>query len=206
MAEALTGTGLELVYVPWDATSLDRQGEPVWQAVQDSYEDGLSDKASSRLAGSPLLTVDGRTIHQAYLVMSCVHVARQVRLPSLVVLLWCSRLSACWCLSCRHTASMLCMCRGLHTDYRSSLSTAVLWVTSLLRSASAQSCSSRRRRWCQLARPGLAWPALAWHSERRSEVLAYGAAKAVQGLEGFCSCTAPAATPRLKLAGLEATC
>ena len=60
-----------------------------------SFEDGPSDNASASLAGLPLLTVNGCNIHQACLVMACVHVARHVRLLSLMVLLWRSRWSTC---------------------------------------------------------------------------------------------------------------
>ena len=100
MAGALAGTGLELIYIPWDAATLGRQRTAVWQDMQAFYKDEPDDAANGSLAGSPLVKVKGCTIHQAYLVMACVHVARQVRLPSLMVLLWRSRRSTCWCLSC----------------------------------------------------------------------------------------------------------
>ena len=85
MAGALTSTGLELIYVLWDAATLGRQGKAVWQ---DFYDDESSDRANDSLAVSPVLAVNRWcTIHQAYLIMACVHVAGQVRLPALVVLL-----------------------------------------------------------------------------------------------------------------------
>ena len=37
MAGALTGTGLELVYVLWDAATLGRQAKAVWQETPDFY-------------------------------------------------------------------------------------------------------------------------------------------------------------------------
>ena len=73
--------------MPWDGATLAQQGKAVWQEMQAFYEVKPSAEANSRLLDMPLLTVNERTIHQAYLVMACVHVARQVRLPSVVVLL-----------------------------------------------------------------------------------------------------------------------
>ena len=82
--------------MPWDGATLAQQEKAVWQEMQVFYELRPSAEANSRLVDMPLLTVNERTIHQAGLVMACVHVAGQVRLPSLVVLLWHLRWSTCW--------------------------------------------------------------------------------------------------------------
>ena len=47
MAEALTDR--ELIYVPWGAAALGRQGEAVWQEIQDFYEDEPSALANGSL-------------------------------------------------------------------------------------------------------------------------------------------------------------
>ena len=59
MAGALTTTGLEVVYAPWNAAALSQQGKAVWREMQDFCEREPSDTANTCLARSALLTVNG---------------------------------------------------------------------------------------------------------------------------------------------------